>query len=130
MNVLIAGASGSIGKNFILRCPRHWQILGLYHQNSDFLKFLATEKLNHVTACHCDLRNLSQVQETFKNKKDVFDVCLFVLGNSDIGLSMRDPLKDVQDNLVTLINLITNTRIKKFIFTKVRIDKRDHHFGK
>lgn len=115
MKVLVAGASGFIGRNFLLKTPTSWSVSGIYNSSTTFPEFLKKNKLNHVVALHCDLRDSAQVVKTFATSNE-FDVCLFVLGNSDIGLSSREPAIDAQSNIVTLLNLITHTKVKKFIF--------------
>jgi len=114
MNVLVAGASGFIGRNFLLRSPRDWNITGIYHQSPSFTDFLQKVELANVTAVQCDLRDSDRTRQCLCDQS--FDVCLFVLGNSDIGLSLREPLTDLNSNLLTLINLCSNIKVKKFIF--------------
>lgn len=115
MNALIAGASGFIGRNFLLKTPSNWKIDAIYNNSVDFPEFCTQSGLDHVTSIQCDLSNSAQVSNKFQ-KENKYDFTLFVLGNSNIGLSASDPMFDIQSNIHTLVNLIKNTSTKKFIF--------------
>jgi len=116
MKILVVGASGFIGKNFILRSPKEWKIFGIYNQSKDFLEFLQTDKVTNVMPCKCDLRNINEVQRVFEKHGKEFDVCLYTAGNSDIGLSIEQPIFDLNSNVASLINLLSNIKVTKFIY--------------
>ena len=42
---LVTGASGFIGRNVLLRAPRDWDIVAVYHDAADFPSFLEREQL-------------------------------------------------------------------------------------
>ena len=49
MKICITGASGFIGKNFLLKADKHWDIYAFYHtKDQDFLDFLKENKLDSV----------------------------------------------------------------------------------
>lgn len=116
MKVLVAGASGFIGKNFILKTPNSWKCVGTYNTSNDFPEFLKCNGLNHVKSVEVEMRDSVCVREKLKKIGNQFDMCVYIMGNSDIGLSRREPLTDVSINIHSLLNLLKNIYVKKFIF--------------
>jgi nucleoside-diphosphate-sugar epimerase len=62
MHVIVTGASGFLGRNFLLRAPRAWQITALYYRTADLPAFIKRHKLMHVRAVRCDLLDAGDVQ--------------------------------------------------------------------
>lgn len=116
MRLLVVGASGFIGKNLILRAPRNWEITGIYFKSADFIDFLASESIKNVQPLQCDLTSEEEVALKFEKVKTEFDAAIFLAGNSDIGLSVKDPIFDLRANLMSLINLLNHIKAAKFIF--------------
>lgn len=116
MRLLVAGASGFIGKNLILKAPSEWDITGLYCTKADFPDFLIDRKITNVRSVRCDLSDNEAVRRAFEEAGHEFDAAVFVVGNSDIGLSIRDPKLDINSNITTLINLLSNIKVGRFIF--------------
>ena len=116
MKLLIAGASGFIGKNVLLRAPTNWRITGIYNTSLTFPDFLREHGLAHIMPLRCDLRDRAAVERLFAEQESIFDACLFVMGNSDIGLSARQPSADLAANVTTLLNLAQNIQMGKFVF--------------
>lgn len=116
MKVLVAGGSGFIGKNILLRTPHDMECVGTYNTSHDFPEFLNSNGLTHVKPVKVEMRDPECVKGTFKKIGNEFDVCIYVMGNSDIGLARREPLTDVQANIHSLLNLLKNTYTGKFIF--------------
>jgi UDP-glucose 4-epimerase len=116
MKLLLAGASGFIGKNFILSAPREWEITGTYFTSVDFLDFLELNAMDNVRPVRCDLRNKEDVTRAFGEATHEFDAGIFLVGNSDIGLSVKDPKLDMDSNLTGLINLLSAVKVRRFIF--------------
>ena len=40
MRVLVTGASGFIGRNVLLRAPRDWQVVAVYHRTGGLDDFI------------------------------------------------------------------------------------------
>ncbi len=116
MRLLLAGASGFIGKNLILKAPSEWEITGIYFKSTNFLDFLASGGIKNVQPLQCDLTSEEEVAIKFEKVKTEFDAAIFLVGNSDIGLSVRDPIFDLRANLISLINLLNNIKASRFIF--------------
>ncbi|TAN61266.1 NAD(P)-dependent oxidoreductase [bacterium] len=114
MQILLAGASGFIGKNFIRGAPENWRIAGIYRSNPEFARF--AKGFNNLSVLKCDLSNPLEAKVKLSSLPEYFDTGLFIWGNSDIGLSCREPLSDLKDNLESLINLVSNVKFGRFIF--------------
>jgi len=115
MKVLIVGASGFIGKNFILSAPKNWEIIGLYNSSKDFKSFLNKNKLSNVSPIQCDLGNIYQVQKAFGQIGHV-DICLFLAANTNVRSLSDDPTLDLQTNILPMINFLQNFSGDKLIF--------------
>jgi nucleoside-diphosphate-sugar epimerase len=116
MRVLVAGGSGFIGKNLLLKIPSEWECVGTYNTSYEFPDFVKSNNLSHVTPSRVEMRDIDSVKTVFKKTGTEFDVCLYVMGNSDIGLSRREPLTDLSYNINSLLNLIQTVKVGKFIF--------------
>lgn len=116
MRLLIAGASGFIGKNLILKLPSEWDITGIYFKSADFIDFLTLKGIKNVQPLQCNLSDEEEVCRKLQWIQAEFDAAIFLVGNSDIALSVREPIFDIKANLLSLINLLNNIKVKKFIF--------------
>ena len=116
MRLLIAGGSGFIGKNILLKTPHDWECVGTYNNSKEFPNFLKSNGLSRVNSVNVDMKDPLSVQNTFKRIGKEFDLCIYVLGNSDIGLASREPLIDVESNIHPLLNLLQAIRVGKFVF--------------
>ena len=113
MKILLAGASGFIGRNFIVKAPPDWDITSLYHSNKAFAQF--ANNFTNVSIKQCNLADHSHAKPTVSGLSEYYDVGLFIWGNSDIGLSCQEPLNDIRNNVMSLVNLITTVKFGKFI---------------
>ena len=50
MNLLVTGASGFVGRNFLLRAPAEWRIVALYNKDERFPGFVAELKRTNIFA--------------------------------------------------------------------------------
>jgi UDP-glucose 4-epimerase len=73
-------------------------------------------RLENVSAIRVDMRNDDAIAKAFSEVPEEFDVCLYVMGNSDIALARREPLTDIRTNIHSLINLLKRIQVEKFIF--------------
>lgn len=114
MRILLVGASGFIGKNFILRTSSDWQLTGIYRSNPEFCKF--AQSFPNLSILKCNLKDSVEAKSKLSALSDYFDTGLFVWGNSDISLSCKDPISDLNDNLASMVNLLSNVKFGRFIF--------------
>ena len=70
MKILLIGGSSFIGKNFILNCPKNWELTATYYKSLDFLKLTKHKK------------NIKVINFDLKKKKfpkfDSYDVVLYL----------------------------------------------------
>lgn len=115
MKIIISGASGFIGKNFILRAPKSWDITAIYN-NNNMQNFINFNMLSNVALKKIDLTMEKKVESVFSQFRDEYDVCLFLAANTSVPLSVEDPLVDLQSNTITLINTLKYIKFKKILF--------------
>lgn len=115
MKVLVTGASGFIGQNLLLGIPRDWEVVATYRSDYGFSTFLNVNSLHNVTAYQVDLCDPISAAK-FSANFPHFDACVYLAANGDPALSVRDPLKDLQDNTLGLVNLLHHTEIDKMVY--------------
>ncbi|MDZ7262776.1 MAG: NAD-dependent epimerase/dehydratase family protein, partial [candidate division KSB1 bacterium] len=102
--------------NFLLRAPKEWQIVGIYHTNTGFLDFLRNHRLTHVRPVQCDLNDEGQVKALFQREKYDFTICLYLAALVNIPLSVKEPSLDHRMNVLSLLNFLKYFRGGKLIY--------------
>ncbi len=116
MKVLLTGASGFIGKNFLESAPKNIEIIAVYNK-SDLEKFVKEKRLKNVKLYRCDLTNKNATKKLAENVGAEIDNCIYLAGNVNIPLSIKNPSQDLKSNVIGLINFIESfSKIKKFIY--------------
>src|SRR3990167_1444410 len=77
MRVLLTGASGFIGKNFLELAPKDIEIMGIYNSSRDIINFAKEKKLENVRLHKCDLTNENEAKELFGRIGKDFEYCIF-----------------------------------------------------
>jgi len=113
MRLLVAGASGFIGRNLLLKVPKKWNTVATYNKSADFLDFLQENTLNNVQPIKVDLINASETKEKIGNE---FDCAVYLTANTSALLSVRNPEVDLRMNVLTLLNTVKAAKIKDLIF--------------
>lgn len=113
MRLLLTGASGFIGRNLLLRLPREWEIVATYNKSVDFTRFLSENVLENVQAIKVDL---TEAIETKKKLRLKLDCTIHLAANTDTSFSAMNPEKDLQLNIVTLLNTIKTVKTEDLIF--------------
>ncbi len=116
MKVLLTGASGFIGKNFLEYAPKNMEIIAVYNKSKDIDKFVKAKRLRNVKLCRCDFTNKNDVNRLAKQIGYLQDNCIYLAGNVNIPLSIRDPAQDIKSNVIGLINFLEAFSFKKFIY--------------
>lgn len=107
MRLLITGAAGFMGHNALLATPRSWHIVALYRPGtSDFLRFIASNRLHNVQAVACDLTDKCQVEQAIDQVGSSFDSCLALASNTSIPASVAQPVEDLTTNVIGLLHLL------------------------
>lgn len=115
MRIIVPGASGFIGKNFLLKAPKNWEIIAIYN-NSDIRDFVDTNELDNVIIVKCDLTKEKDVEKLFGNVTNNFDICLYLASNTSIPFSVNEPLSDLHINTIGLLNFFKHFRGCKVIY--------------
>ena len=116
MDVLLTGASGFLGRNFLLRAPADWRILALYRSDATFPEFVSGLQRPNVTAARCDLADPAQVAALAGKHGREWESCLYLSAKVDIPWSVREPKEDLLLNTAPLLNLLDAVHTSRFIY--------------
>lgn len=117
MKVLLTGASGFLGKNFLELAPKDIEIIAVYNSSDSIIDFIKEKRLSNVRAVKCNLSDEKEVKDFFKNEGDEFDFCLYLAGNVNVPLSKENPKKDFESNVTALVTFLNNSKkIKRFVY--------------
>jgi UDP-glucose 4-epimerase len=106
MRLLVTGASGFIGRNVLLRAPRAWDIVAVYHQSADFTAFVQGQGLTQVRPVQCDLTQADSVKALVAASDGPIDAVLYLAANGDPAYSAQFPGRDLQQNTTALVTLL------------------------
>jgi UDP-glucose 4-epimerase len=116
MDMLVTGASGFVGRNFILSSPTDWRILALYCNDANFPEFVARLQKPNVTAVRCDLTNPEEVAALFEKHGRDWECCLYLAGKVDIPWSVREPEQDLLTNICPVLHVLERLRARLFVY--------------
>jgi len=116
LRVIIPGASGFIGKNLLTNVPHGWDIVATYNTDKSFLSFVEGLHSNKIVAEKCDFLNLHDLESLKRKCGAHYNLCIYLLANSDPSKSVVDPSFDLRCNTESLINFLQLFRINQFIF--------------
>jgi len=117
MRILVTGASGFIGRNFLLKHRNDAEIVATYNRSQDFCIFIRENHLDNVLPINLDLTDLCVVKEAFKRVGEEFDLTVHLVASpSEIRLSANEPQKDLHISVQSLLNTIMTTKTSDLIF--------------
>ena len=118
MKLIVAGASGFLGRNALVQAPRDWSITALYHGALDFPGFVARQGLTHVQPVRCDLTDAADVRRlrTSLDGSGGANAALYLAANGDPAASARDPLRDLQLNTVALVTFLQHVLVPRLVY--------------
>lgn len=116
MNILLTGASGFIGRNFLELAPKDLELIGVYNKSEDIIDFVNKKKIRNVTLYKCDLTNKHETEKLFDKIGRNFDKCLFLAGNVNVPLSKLEPLKDIGMTVGSLVNTLQFCNFRRFVY--------------
>ena len=117
MRLLLTGASGFVGKNFLENAPKDIEIIAVYNNSKDIENFVKEKKLNNIQLYKCDLTKKKETDALFEKIGKEIEYCIYLAGNVNIPLSITNPKEDLNMNAGALINFLQScSKIKKFIY--------------
>ena len=106
MKLVVTGASGFIGHNVLLRAPREWDIVAVYHRTPGLEAFVKAQGLSHVRPVKCDLLNEDDVKALARTIGGKPDAMLYLAANGDPAASAERPRWDLESNTVALVTCL------------------------
>ena len=106
MKLLLTGASGFIGHNILLRAPREWEIVAVYHCTPGLEAFAREQGLDNVRAVQCDLLDPDAVKALAKSVGGRPDAMLYLAANGDPAASAERPRWDLESNTVAFVTTL------------------------
>jgi UDP-glucose 4-epimerase len=105
MKLLLTGASGFIGHNVLLRAPREWEIVAVYHRTPGLEAFVAEQGLSNVRVAQCDLRDEDAVKALAAGMGRP-DAMLYLAANGDPAASAERPRWDLESNTAAFVTTL------------------------
>ena len=105
MKLLLTGASGFIGHNVLLRAPRDWEIVAVYHRTPGLEQFVAEQGLTNVRVERCDLLDAADVK-ALAVRVGRPDAMLYLAANGDPAASAERPRWDLDSNTVAFVTTL------------------------
>ena len=106
MRVVVTGASGFIGRNVLLRAPRDWEVVAVYHRTPGLEAFVVEHGLTHVRTVQCDLLDPGAVKSLAQAVGARPDAMLYLAANGDPAVSSDRPRWDLESNTLSLITCL------------------------
>lgn len=107
MKILLTGASGFLGKNFLLEKAPEWTVYALYHATADFPTFIERYQLERVEPLRCDLTSLESTRALLSRVPEKLDAIVHLAANGDPAYSVKDPRTDLLAGAVSLVTVLT-----------------------
>ena len=105
MKLVVTGASGFIGHNVLLRAPREWEIVAVYHSTPGLEQFAKEHGLANVRPVKCDLLNEAEVRQLAREIGRP-DAMLYLAANGDPAASSQRVRWDLESNTVALVTCL------------------------
>ncbi len=105
MRLLLTGASGFIGHNVLLRAPREWEIVAVYHRTPGLADFVKTQGLSHVSVEQCDLLDPAAVT-ALAGRIGRPNAMLYLAANGDPAASAERPRWDLDSNTAAFVTTL------------------------
>ena len=107
MRVIVTGASGFIGRNVLLRAPRDWEIVALYHRTPTSTRSSPTRARRTSRSVRCDLLDARGRRAARAGRgTERADAVLYLAANGDPAVSAERPRWDLESNTTALVTFL------------------------
>jgi UDP-glucose 4-epimerase len=116
MKLVVTGASGFIGHNVLLRAPRDWEIVAVYHSTPGLEAFVKAQGLTNVRPVKCDLLDESAVQHLARTIGEKPDAMLYLAANGDPAASSSRVRWDLESNTLAFVTCLEQCPAKHVVY--------------
>jgi UDP-glucose 4-epimerase len=116
MRLLLTGASGFIGHNVLLRAPRAWEIIAVYHSTPGLETFIRQQGLTNVRPVKCNLLDESDVQRLARTIGERPDAMLYLAANGDPAASSERVRWDLESNTVAFVTCLEQCPARHVVY--------------
>jgi UDP-glucose 4-epimerase len=116
MRLVVTGASGFIGHNVLLRAPREWDIVAVYHSTPGLESFVKAHGLTNVRPVKCDLLNEGEVQQLARTIGEQPDAMLYLAANGDPAASSQRVRWDLESNTLAFVTCLEQCPAKHVVY--------------
>ena len=116
MRLIVTGASGFVGHNVLLRAPREWEIVAVYHRTPGLDAFIAQHGLTHVRAVKADLCDPDAVGRVAAAICGRADAVLYLAANGDPAASAERPVWDLQSNTTAFVTFLEHCPAEHVVY--------------
>jgi UDP-glucose 4-epimerase len=106
MRLVITGASGFIGHNVLLRAPRDWEIVAVYHSTPGLESFVKEQGLTNVRPVCCNLLDEADVKRLSQTIGARPDAMLYLAANGDPAVSSERVRWDLESNTLAFVTCL------------------------
>ncbi|HMZ58310.1 MAG TPA: NAD(P)-dependent oxidoreductase, partial [Leptospiraceae bacterium] len=115
MKIIVTGASGFLGKNYLLSTNPNDEVFAVYNNSADFLSFLHDKELSWVRPLKVNLEEPESISKSM-TKGEKFDKCIYFAANGDPAVSVTKVGFDLRSNAVALVNLLEHIQAGRVVF--------------
>jgi UDP-glucose 4-epimerase len=116
MRLVVTGASGFIGHNVLLRAPREWEIVAVYHSTLGLESFVTAQGLTNVRPVKCDLLNEGDVQRLARTIGEKPDAMLYLAANGDPAASSQRVRWDLESNTLAFVTCLEHCPARHVVY--------------
>ena len=116
MRLLVTGASGFLGRNFLLSVDPSWTVDAVYRKDNNFPRFLARSGLKHVSPHRCDLSDEEQVCTLANVLSKRFDAILYLAADPVSVASKPAPADDLMSGSIGFTTLLSSVHSDRLVY--------------
>jgi UDP-glucose 4-epimerase len=116
LRFLLTGASGFIGHNVLLRAPRAWEIIAVYHSTPGLETFITEQGLTNVRPVKCNLLDEADVQRLARTIGERPDAMLYLAANGDPAASSQRVRWDLELNTLAFVTCLEQCPARHVVY--------------